>query len=74
MSMVSAEQRSLPWQQQMDMLCSSGQPFEGIQVRVADVETGSPVPPDGKSVGEVQIRGKTAPHLHSALHVGHFPS
>ena len=59
MSMLSTQQRSLPLGAQMEMLCSSGKPFEGIEVRVVDVETGVPVPQDGKTVGEVQIRGQT---------------
>ena len=59
MSMLSEEQRLCPLGQQMEMLCSSGKPFEGIEVRVADVETACPVPKDGKTVGEVQIRGPT---------------
>ena len=59
MSMLSPEQRLLPLGQQMEMLCSSGKPFEGIEVRVADVETAMPVPQDGKTVGEVQLRGPT---------------
>ena len=59
MSMLTAEQRLQPLGQQMEMLCSSGRPFEGIEVRVADVETTMPVPKDGKTVGEVQIRGPT---------------
>eukprot|EP00438_Fugacium_kawagutii_P034046 Skav224284 [mRNA] locus=scaffold1019:105100:108288:+ [translate_table: standard] len=59
MSMLTKQQRLRPLKQQMDMLCSSGKPFEGIEVRVADVETSIPVPQDGKTVGEVQIRGPT---------------
>ncbi|CAJ1441452.1 unnamed protein product, partial [Effrenium voratum] len=59
MSMLSGSQRGAPLGRQMAMLCSSGKPFEGLEVRVADPETGEPVPWDGRTVGEVQIRGPT---------------
>lgn len=34
---------------------SCGRPFAGVEVRIADVDTGSPVPPG--TVGEIQLRG-----------------
>ena len=34
-----------------------GFPIAGVEMRLANVETGAPVPWDGKSVGEIQVRG-----------------
>src|SRR5438552_2153629 len=34
-----------------------GLPLAGVELRLADVDSGSPVPWDGKSVGEIQVRG-----------------
>ena len=34
-----------------------GMPLAGVELRLANVETGEPVPWDGKSVGEIQVRG-----------------
>jgi len=34
-----------------------GMPIAGVELRLANVETGEPVPWDGKSVGEIQVRG-----------------
>ena len=34
-----------------------GMPLAGIELRLANVETGEPVAWDGKSVGEIQVRG-----------------
>jgi fatty-acyl-CoA synthase len=35
----------------------SGLAIAGVELRLADVESGQPVPWDGKSVGEIQVRG-----------------
>src|SRR5438876_4337495 len=35
----------------------AGFPIAGIELRLANVDTGAPVPWDGKSVGEIQVRG-----------------
>jgi fatty-acyl-CoA synthase len=35
----------------------SGMPIVGVELRIADVETGQPAAWDGKSVGEIQVRG-----------------
>ena len=35
----------------------AGLPLAGVELRLADVDTGEPVPWDGKSVGEIQVRG-----------------
>ena len=34
-----------------------GLPVAGVELRLSNVETGEPVPWDGKSVGEIQVRG-----------------
>jgi acyl-CoA synthetase (AMP-forming)/AMP-acid ligase II len=34
-----------------------GLPLAGVELRLADVDSGKPVPWDGKSVGEIQVRG-----------------
>jgi len=34
-----------------------GLPVPGVELRLMDVESGAPVPWDGKSIGEVQVRG-----------------
>src|SRR3989441_5164046 len=38
-----------------------GLPLAGVELRLADVESGKPVPWDGKSVGEIQVRGPWVP-------------
>ncbi len=35
----------------------AGLPIAGVELRLANVDTGEPVPWDGKSVGEIQVRG-----------------
>ncbi|MEA2635025.1 MAG: hypothetical protein QOH92_1792 [Chloroflexota bacterium] len=35
----------------------AGFPIAGVELRLANVDTGKPVPWDGKSVGEIQVRG-----------------
>jgi fatty-acyl-CoA synthase len=35
----------------------AGMPIVGVEMRIANVETGEPVAWDGKSVGEIQVRG-----------------
>src|ERR1700724_4736190 len=36
----------------------AGLPIAGVELRLANLETGAPVPWDGKSVGEIQVRGR----------------
>jgi acyl-CoA synthetase (AMP-forming)/AMP-acid ligase II len=47
----------------------SGRPVSGVQVRVVDDE-GEPIPHDGESVGELQLRG---PWVTSGYHKGESP-
>lgn len=43
---------------QMDLRCTQGRPVAGVEVRlVDDDDDGRPQPHDGKSVGEIQVRG-----------------
>jgi acyl-CoA synthetase (AMP-forming)/AMP-acid ligase II len=44
--------------EQVRVRCTTGRPLRGVEVRVVD-EEGRPVPPDGRSVGEIQARGPT---------------
>ena len=43
---------------QLELVCTSGRPFELMDVRVVD-EAGADVPKDGATVGEVWVRGST---------------
>jgi fatty-acyl-CoA synthase len=47
----------------------SGRPVPGVQVRVAD-ESGAPLPHDGATVGELQLRG---PWITGGYHRGESP-
>ena len=49
-----------PWR------AKSGRPVPGVQVRVVD-DSGAPLPHDGESVGELQLRG---PWITGAYHAG----
>jgi fatty-acyl-CoA synthase len=46
----------------------AGMPLAGVELRIASVDTGEPVPWDGKSVGEIQVRGPwvTSSYYHGA--------
>ena len=41
---------------QDDLRASQGVPVVGVEIRIADVETGKEQPWDGKSTGELQVR------------------
>lgn len=57
-SRLDAEQRKLPTDERMALSARTGRPFLGVELRVVD-EQGEPVPPDDRSVGEVEARGPT---------------
>ena len=40
-----------------ELRTTQGRPLLGIDLRIADLESGEPVPPDGASRGEIQCRG-----------------
>jgi fatty-acyl-CoA synthase len=44
-------------EQKREVRLKAGLPIVGVELRIADVETGKPVAWDGKSVGEIQVRG-----------------
>lgn len=58
MSILPEHKDSLTPEQQLDLVCTSGRPFELINVRIVD-ENMQDVPQDGKSIGEVIISGPT---------------
>ncbi len=43
--------------QKRETRLKAGMPIVGVEMRIADVESGTPVAWDGKSVGEIQVRG-----------------
>lgn len=58
MSILPEQKDSLTPEEQLDLVCTSGRPFELINVRIVD-ENLEDVPQDGKSIGEVIISGPT---------------
>ena len=44
-------------EQKRDTRLKAGLPLAGVELRIANVESGEPVAWDGKSVGEIQVRG-----------------
>jgi acyl-CoA synthetase (AMP-forming)/AMP-acid ligase II len=49
---------ALPLEERVRWLAKTGRPFQGVELRVVD-EQGRDVPPDGRSVGEIRVRGET---------------
>jgi fatty-acyl-CoA synthase len=47
----------MPERDRKQVRLKAGLPIAGVELRLANVETGEPVPWDGKSVGEIQVRG-----------------
>ena len=47
----------MPDRDRKQVRLKTGLPIAGVELRLANVETGAPVPWDGKSVGEIQVRG-----------------
>jgi acyl-CoA synthetase (AMP-forming)/AMP-acid ligase II len=47
----------LQHQDRKPLRLKQGLPLAGVELRLANVDTGKPVPWDGKSVGEIQVRG-----------------
>jgi acyl-CoA synthetase (AMP-forming)/AMP-acid ligase II len=58
LSLLPPELLKLPLEQQLHWKCKTGRAFEGVELRVVH-EDGSPIPADGKTVGEIRVRGKT---------------
>jgi fatty-acyl-CoA synthase len=54
---VATMKSYMPESDRKQVRLKAGLPLAGVELRLADVETGKPVPWDGKSVGEIQVRG-----------------
>src|SRR3989449_667718 len=54
---VAAMKSYIPESDRKQVRLKAGLPIAGVELRLADVESGEPVPWDGKSVGEIQVRG-----------------
>lgn len=58
LSLLPPELLALPLEQQLHWKCKTGRAFQGVQLRVVH-DDGVAVASDGKSVGEIRVRGKT---------------
>lgn len=58
MSILPEDCSMLSEEEKLDLVCSSGRPFQLINLRIVD-DDGKDVPRDGKTVGEVLISGHT---------------
>jgi fatty-acyl-CoA synthase len=58
LSRPAPEMSGWPLSDQVRIRCTTGRPLRGVEVRVMDAD-GVEVPPDGKTVGEIQARGET---------------
>ena len=58
LSLLDARLRALPPEQQFRLRAKTGRPFRGVELRVL-AEDGTPVPADGRTVGEIHARGET---------------
>lgn len=58
LSLLSPELRRLPPEQQLRWKCKTGRPFAGVTLEVVD-DHGRPVPADGRTVGEIRVKGPT---------------
>jgi fatty-acyl-CoA synthase len=47
----------IPADKKREIRLKAGLPLAGVELRIADVESGKPVAWDGKSTGEIQVRG-----------------
>ena len=54
---VATMKSYMPEADRKQVRLKAGLPIAGVELRLANVETGEPVPWDGKSVGEIQVRG-----------------
>ncbi|MBL8725452.1 MAG: AMP-binding protein [Planctomycetes bacterium] len=58
LSLLKPELQRLPFEQQLLWKCKTGRAFDGVQLEVVD-DAGRPVPPDGRTVGEIRVKGRT---------------
>jgi fatty-acyl-CoA synthase len=54
---VAAMKSHMLPERKREVRLKAGMPIVGVEMRIANVETGEPVAWDGKSVGEIQVRG-----------------
>jgi fatty-acyl-CoA synthase len=57
LSRLTPPLEQLPEEEQLRVRATQGMPVPGLRARVVDVATGNEVPPDGKSMGEIQVSG-----------------
>jgi fatty-acyl-CoA synthase len=57
LSRLTPTQEELPAEERLRIRAKQGMPVPGVRARVVDVATDEEVPWDGKSMGEVQVRG-----------------
>lgn len=55
-NVLSFKERALPVDARLDLQCKQGRPPFGVEMKVVD-EQGKPLPRDGKSFGELKVRG-----------------
>ena len=58
LSLLTPELQQLPPEQQLHWKCKTGRPFHGVTLQVVD-DAGAPVAADGKTVGEIRVKGAT---------------
>ena len=58
LGLLTPELRALPPDEQLRMRAKTGRPFLAVELRVLG-DDGAPVPPDGRTVGEIHARGET---------------
>jgi acyl-CoA synthetase (AMP-forming)/AMP-acid ligase II len=58
MSLLSADQRSLPAEERLRLAARTGRAVFGVELEVVDRE-GRSVPRDDRAVGEIRVRGET---------------
>jgi fatty-acyl-CoA synthase len=58
MSLLPPHLRDLPASEQLAYKAKTGRPFATVELRVVDIDGGA-VAPDGRQVGEIQVRGES---------------
>lgn len=58
MSILNEEARSLPFEEKLEIMVTTGRPFDRVQLKVVK-EDGSEISSDEKDVGEIIVKGET---------------
>lgn len=58
MSILDQESKSLPFEERLKIMITTGRPFEGVQLKVVK-ENGTDIQPNEKDVGEIIAKGET---------------